>query len=128
MAWYGRFMERAPGARGRRLAPWLALGLALVAVAVAIWPTQASAAMASSNQKRSTLTTAHVNDPQVDELRGATWVTPASHTISEAILRQAKVDAAFRAYYDANAGPQSLGAPLTPAFLTQQGLTQFFED
>jgi hypothetical protein len=40
--------------------------------------------------------------------------------------QQAAIDPAFKAYYDAHAGPTLLGTPLTGALPTSAGLAQFF--
>ena len=98
--------------------------LALAALVVANWPGRASAEVAPANAVGESAPIL----PAVAALRNATRVTPASQAISAALAHQAPVDAAFQTYYDANSGPQFLGLPLTSAFLTAQGLTQFFEN
>ena len=123
MARQTNILWRGAAAHWRRLATWLALCLALLALVVGVWPAQASA------EVRPITNGAMAADaPALAALRRATLVTPASHAISAALAEHASVDAAFQTYYDTNAGPQLLGAPLTPAFLTSDGLAQFFEN
>jgi hypothetical protein len=107
----------------RRLASRLAVFLLVLALAAAAWPTTRASAADSPAEGDATM-----DVPALADLRGATAVTPASHVVSAAISNQASVDAAFQPYYDSHAGPQLLGEPLTPAFLTREGLAQFFVD
>ena len=125
MAHYGGYIPRGAKSR-RRLASWLVL--ALTALVGATVPSRASAEIApaamsmAASSKASNVAPAL---PDIAALRTATRVTPSTQSVA-AISQQVSVDSAFQVYYNANAGTQLLGAPLTPAFLTKDGLAQFF--
>jgi hypothetical protein len=123
------FTPRVARTRGQRLASWLVLALALAARVGATVPPRASAKVAPAAVLPATSgkidSKAEPIIPEVAALRAAARVTPATQSVA-AVGQHVTVDSTFQAYYTANAGAQFLGAPLTPAFLTEDGLAQFF--
>src|SRR5262245_39737443 len=60
------------------------------------------------------------------QARDSDKVTPPSFTLLPGLIQHATIDTAFQSFYDAHAGSQLLGTPITTAFPTKQGLIQFF--
>lgn len=130
----GAGLDRWPGrgSRARRVprvvtrrARALRLGVAALAVPLLLAATAPAGELLPGAEARQAV---HPGTPARSSAEPVDLITPARYSVPQAMLDNATIDGVFAPYYDAHAGLQLLGRPLTPALPTADGLlVQFFE-